>query len=197
MIHVAGLSVSEKRSARCLMPRSILLCMTGEPGSIGTMPRRAARFGSRKRLRLINRLPRLAAATQRSRPSFRPPDARRARARTRLDPSSSSWGRGWTSHRPADAGTPEGRGRCCACRAPADSRSSHTSVTPQLRIALRSTNLYSAARAPAIATASVRALTCATDAGRRAWRSMLPGARARRHVLPVGATCRRRLASSQ
>src|SRR5215218_6364635 len=39
------------------MPRSIFRSMRSEPGSIGTMAIRAASAGSRKRLRLINRVP--------------------------------------------------------------------------------------------------------------------------------------------
>src|SRR4051794_9984338 len=54
---LADRSVSESRSARCLIPRSILLSMRSDPGSIGSMARRAPSAGSRKRLRLINRVP--------------------------------------------------------------------------------------------------------------------------------------------
>src|SRR4051794_17472757 len=43
------------------------------------------------------------------------------------------------------------------------------SVAPQLRIAFRSTRLYSAASAAASATAPIRDLTRETDAGRLAW----------------------------
>src|SRR5204863_5422780 len=45
-----------KRSARCLIPRSIFRSITREAGSIGSMPRRATAVGSRNRLRLISRV---------------------------------------------------------------------------------------------------------------------------------------------
>ena len=45
-----------RRSARCLIPCSILRSITSEAGSIGSMPSRAASVGRRKRLRLISRV---------------------------------------------------------------------------------------------------------------------------------------------
>src|SRR5215217_5107891 len=63
---------------------------------------------------------------------------------------------------------------CSRSSSPGIRADASSSVAPQLRIDLRSTRLYSAANAAAIATATIRDLTRETAAGRLAWEIHTP-----------------------
>ena len=112
-----------RRSARCLIPRSIFRSITSEAGSIGAMPSRATSVGSLNRLRLISRVAPSCSSSTNDQTQL-PSDDRQASTRVRSVRAASGSCRSRSSRQPAGAGTRAGCGRRYACRGPGGSRSS-------------------------------------------------------------------------